>query len=73
MNLNLIIDYLVLSIIASFAINMIFRNIAKANNILVDLPDKSRKFHIRATPLTGGISIIIAALISGKLYVDLMI
>lgn len=70
MNLNLIIDYLILSIIASFAINMIFRNIAKANNILVDLPDKSRKFHIRATPLTGGISIIIAALISGKLYVD---
>ena len=70
MDLNLIIDYLVLSIIASFAINMIFRNIAKANNILVDLPDKSRKFHIRATPLTGGISIIIAALISGKLYVD---
>jgi len=37
---------------------------------LVDIPDKSRKFHKRATPLTGGISIIIAALISGKLYVD---
>ena len=70
MNLNLIIDYLILSIIASFAINMIFRNIAKAKNILVDVPDRSRKFHNRATPLTGGISIIVAALISGKLYLD---
>ena len=70
MNLNIIIDYLILSIIASFAINMILRNIAKTNKILVDIPDKSRKFHKRATPLTGGISIIIAALISGKLYVD---
>ena len=63
MNLNIIIDYLILSIIASFAINMILRNIAKSNKILVDIPDKSRKFHKRATPLTGGISIIIAALI----------
>ena len=70
MNLNIIIDYLILSIIASFAINMILRNIAKSNKILVDIPDKSRKFHKRATPLTGGVSIIIAALISGKLYVD---
>ena len=70
MDLNLIIDYLILSIIASFAINMIFRNIAKAKNILVDIPDRSRKFHNRATPLTGGISIIFAVLISGKLYLD---
>ena len=70
MNLNLIIDYLILSIIASFAINMVFRNIAKAKNILVDIPDRSRKFHNRATPLTGGISIIVGVLISGKLYLD---
>jgi UDP-GlcNAc:undecaprenyl-phosphate GlcNAc-1-phosphate transferase len=70
MNLNLIINYLILSIIASFTVNMIFRNIAKANHILVDIPDRSRKFHKRPTPLTGGISIIIAALISGKMYVD---
>tara|TARA_B100001059_G_scaffold22826_1_gene18278 strand:+ start:1123 stop:2127 length:1005 start_codon:yes stop_codon:yes gene_type:complete len=49
---------------------MIFRNIAKAKNILVDIPDRSRKFHNRATPLTGGISIIFAVLISGKLYLD---
>ena len=70
MNLNLIIDYLILSIIASFAINMIFRNVAKAKDILVDIPDRSRKFHKRATPLTGGISIVFAVLLSGKLYLD---
>ena len=70
MNLDLSIDYLILSIIASFAINMIFRNVAKAKDILVDIPDRSRKFHNRATPLTGGISIIFAVLISGKLYLD---
>ena len=32
---------------------------------------RSRKFHKRPTPLTGGIGILIALLISGKLYIDL--
>ena len=52
-------------------INSILRNFAKTNNFLVDLPDRSRKFHKRPTPLTGGIGILIALLISGKLYIDL--
>ena len=52
-------------------INSILRNFAKKHNFLVDLPDRSRKFHRRPTPLTGGIGILIALLISGKLYVDL--
>ncbi|MEL0115393.1 MAG: MraY family glycosyltransferase [Gammaproteobacteria bacterium] len=43
---------------------------AKNNNLLVDLPDKSRKFHKRATPLTGGLAILIAALITGEVYVN---
>jgi UDP-GlcNAc:undecaprenyl-phosphate GlcNAc-1-phosphate transferase len=71
MDLNLIIDYLIISIIASLAINMVLRNIAHHNNILVDIPDKSRKFHKRATPVTGGLGIILSVLISGKLYIDL--
>jgi UDP-GlcNAc:undecaprenyl-phosphate GlcNAc-1-phosphate transferase len=71
MDLNLIIDYLIISIIASMAINMVLRNIAQHNNILVDIPDKSRKFHKRATPVTGGLGIILSVLISGKLYIDL--
>jgi len=71
MNLNLIIDYLIISIIASLAINMILRNVAKQYKVLIDIPDRSRKFHKRATPLTGGLGIILAVLLSGKLYIDL--
>ena len=52
---------------ASVTFNGFFRNIAKVNNILIDIPDKSRKFHFRATPLTGGISIYVATLVSAIL------
>ena len=44
---------------------------AKKNKLLIDLPDKSRKFHIRATPLTGGLAILISTLITGELYLTL--
>ena len=71
MELTIILDYIIISIIASMTINSILRNFAKKYNILVDIPDRSRKFHKRPTPLTGGIGILIALLISGKLYVDL--
>ena len=71
MELNIIIDYLIISIIASMAINSALRNLAKKNKILIDIPDRSRKFHKRATPLTGGISIILSVLISAELYLDL--
>ena len=71
MDLHLIIDFLIISILASFAINMILRNVAKNANLLVDLPDKSRKFHKRATPLTGGLAILISALITGEVYITL--
>ena len=33
------------------------RNIAREKNWLIDIPNKSRKFHHRPTPLTGGIAI----------------
>ncbi len=71
MELTIILDYIIISIIASMTINSILRNYAKKYNILVDLPDRSRKFHKRPTPLTGGSGILIALLISGKLYIDL--
>ena len=67
MGINLIIDFLIISIIASFAINAILRNAAKRNKILIDIPDKSRKFHKRATPLTGGLGILLTTLIIGLL------
>lgn len=71
MELTLIFDYIIISIIASIAINSLLRNYAKKYKFLVDIPDRSRKFHKRPTPLTGGISILIAMLISSKLYIDL--
>ena len=71
MEITIIIDYLIISIIASIAINSILGNYAKTKNILVDIPDRSRKFHSRPTPLTGGIGIFISLILSGKLYIDL--
>ena len=66
MNLSIIV-IIVISFFASVTFNGFFRNIAKINNTLIDIPDKSRKFHFRATPLTGGISIYIATLVSAIL------
>ena len=71
MEITIIFDYLIISIIASVAINSILRNYAAQKNFLVDLPDRSRKFHERPTPLTGGIGIFLALLLSGKIYIDL--
>ena len=71
MDLTIILDYIIISIIASMTVNSILRNYAKKYNILVDIPDRSRKFHKRPTPVTGGIGILISLLISGKLYIDL--
>ena len=71
MELVILVDYLIISLIASMAINYLLRNFAKEKVILIDLPDRSRKFHSRPTPLVGGLSIFIAVLLSGKLYIDL--
>jgi UDP-GlcNAc:undecaprenyl-phosphate GlcNAc-1-phosphate transferase len=65
MDLNLITDFLIISIISSMAINSALQNLAKKRKVLIDIPDRSRKFHKRATPLTGGLAILIASVISG--------
>ena len=71
MELNIIINYLIISIMASLAINSVLRNFAKEKKLLVDIPDRSRKFHKRATPLTGGIGILLAVIISTEIYLDM--
>ena len=71
MELKIIIDYLIISIMASLAINSILRNFAKEKKLLVDIPDRSRKFHHRPTPLTGGIGILLATFISAEIFLDL--
>ena len=55
---------------ASLAINSVLRNFAKERKLLIDIPDRSRKFHKRATPLTGGIGILLAVIISTQIYLD---
>ena len=71
MDFYIILDYLIISAFVSLGVNYMVRNIVKRNELLVDLPDKSRKFHERPTPLTGGIAIFVSLLISGKLYIDI--
>ena len=56
---------------ASLAINFVLRNFAKEKKLLVDIPDRSRKFHTRETPLTGGIGILLAVIISTQIYLDM--
>tara|TARA_B100000900_G_C20504164_1_gene685095 strand:+ start:184 stop:1200 length:1017 start_codon:yes stop_codon:yes gene_type:complete len=55
---------------ASLAINSVLRNFAKEKKFLIDIPDRSRKFHKRATPLTGGIGILLAVIVSTEIYLD---
>tara|TARA_B100000886_G_scaffold197308_1_gene135995 strand:+ start:2733 stop:4106 length:1374 start_codon:yes stop_codon:yes gene_type:complete len=64
---NLAVSILLLAFFASVSFNGFFRSIAKKNKLLIDIPDKSRKFHFRATPLTGGLGIFFGILVSGIL------
>ena len=64
MDKEIIIGAFIISFLCSFFINAVARGIARKNNILIDLPDKNRKFHKRATPLTGGISIYLGSILS---------
>ena len=71
MSNSLAISILLLAFFSSITFNGFFRNIAKKKGVLIDIPDKSRKFHFRATPLTGGIGIFCGILISGVLLTGL--
>ena len=64
---SLAVSILLLAFFASVSFNGFFRSIAKKKNFLIDIPDKSRKFHFRATPLTGGLGIFFGILISAIL------
>ena len=70
---SLALTILLLAFFASITFNGFFRNIAKKNNLLIDIPDKSRKFHFRATPLTGGLGIFFGIIITGILLTGLSV
>ena len=59
MDLTIILDYIIISIIASMTVNSVLRNYAK-NIIFLLIYGRSRKFHKRPTPVTGGLGILIA-------------
>ena len=61
---SIAVTLLFLSFFASVVLTGYLRNIARAYNLLIDIPDKSRKFHFRPTPLIGGISIHASILLS---------
>jgi len=63
---------LFLSFFASIVFTGFLRNLAKANNLLIDIPNKSRKFHFRPTPLIGGLSIHAAMLFSSIIMLFLV-
>jgi len=71
MSNTLALSIFLLAFFSSITFNGFFRNVAKKNKILIDIPDKSRKFHFRATPLTGGISIFLSILVTGLLLTGL--
>jgi len=61
---SIAVTLLFLSFFASVVLTGYFRNIAISNRFLIDIPDKSRKFHFRPTPLIGGLSIHASILLS---------
>ena len=67
MSNSLALSIFLLAFFASVTFNGFFRNIAKKNKILIDIPDRARRFHPRATPMTGGIGIFFSILVSGLL------
>ena len=60
-----------LSFFASLVSNSIFRTLSKKTNLLIDKPDKDRKFHRDPTPLTGGLGISVGIIFSA-LFLFLM-
>ena len=64
MNYEIVFGAFAVSILCSFFVNAVARGIARKYKILIDLPDKNRKFHKRATPLTGGISIFLGSILA---------
>ena len=61
---SIAVTLLFLSFFASVVLTGYLRNIARRNKFLIDIPDKSRKFHFRPTPMIGGLSIHLSMLLS---------
>ena len=69
---SIAVTLLILSIFASVVFTGFLRNFARDRNVLIDIPNKSRKFHFRPTPLIGGISIHASMILSTVLMLFLV-
>lgn len=69
---NIILSVLIVSVTLSAISNAILRKFSKSYALLIDQPDKYRKFHDRPTPLTGGLGIYIGMLISCFIILNLV-
>jgi len=69
---SIAVTLLFLSFFASVVFTGFLRDIAKKKNFLIDIPNKSRKFHFRPTPLVGGIAIHASMLLSTLLMLFLV-
>ena len=63
MDLSIAANLFSISFFAAVVFTGFFRTLAKRYKILIDLPDKNRKFHKRPTPLVGGLGIHAAMLL----------
>ena len=50
MDVSIAVVVFLLTIFGSISFNGMLRNIAREKNWLIDIPNKSRKFHHRPTP-----------------------
>ena len=62
MEASISVNLISISFLAAIVCTGFFRTISKRFSILIDLPDKNRKFHQRPTPLVGGLGIHAAML-----------
>ena len=69
---SIAVTLLFLSFFASVAFTGFLRDIAKKRNFLIDIPNKSRNFHFRPTPLVGGIAIHASMLLTTLLMLSLV-
>ena len=69
---SIAVTLLFLSFFASVVFTGFLRDVAKKKNFLIDIPNKSRNFHFRPTPLVGGIAIHASMLLSTILMLFLV-
>ncbi|MAR66092.1 MAG: hypothetical protein CL833_02455 [Crocinitomicaceae bacterium] len=72
MDASISVNLISISFLAAIVFTGFFRTISKRFSILIDLPDKNRKFHHRPTPLVGGLGIH-AAMLFGLLILFLSV